>query len=143
MDYKIGDKYKNDAFLYRTSTIVAISPKLDYEGGLSYFVMDEDRGRISYSVEYESKLKEFCEKLSDADSPSVFETSEEASKYKVNEKYIDIECSDLTYTIVFISPTRDFENELSYFCQVQETNGDIWYDVQYEGNMDKTFKKVK
>lgn len=142
MKYKKGDKYKNEAFPDRISTIIDVSPKVDYTGGLSYFVMDEENGRIAFSVEYEAQLKEWCEKIDVTSLTSEKNFINENNKYTVNEKYFNIEASDLNFKIISVSPLKDYKDELSYFCEVQDRSGDIWYDVQYEGHMDKAFKKI-
>jgi len=145
MKYKIGDVYKNEAFPNRVSTIIDISPNADYDGGLSYFVMDNKNGEITFSVEYEMQLKEWCEKI-DVDLPKYEKLSKEElrrlAKYKIGETYLHTESPDLLYTIVSVSPVKDFQNRLSYLCEVQDNSGDIWYDVHSEGNMERVLKKV-
>ncbi|MDU9694188.1 hypothetical protein O0Q50_23670 [Priestia aryabhattai] len=145
MDYKIGDVYKNEAFPNRVSTIIDISPKVDYDGGLSCFVMDNTNGEIAFSVEYEMQLKEWCEKIN-SELPKYESLSKEElqrlAKYQIGETYLHTESPDLRYTMVSVSPVKDFQNRLSYFCEVQDNSGDIWYDVHCERDMDRVLKKV-
>ncbi|MGF9891370.1 hypothetical protein [Priestia megaterium] len=145
MEYKIGDVYKNEAFPNRISTIIDISPNVDYDGGLSCFVMDNTNGEIAFSVEYEMQLKEWCEKI-DAQLPKYEGLSKEElrrlAKYQIGKTYLHTESPDLRYTIVSISPVKDAQNQLSYFCEVKDNSGDIWYDVHSETDMDRVLKEI-
>lgn len=145
MEYKIGDVYKNEAFPNRISTIIDISPNVDYDGGLSCFVMDNTNGEISFSVEYEMQLKEWCEKI-DTQLPKYEGLSKEElrrlAKYQIGKTYLHTESPDLRYTIVSISPVKNAQNQLSYFCEVKDNNGDIWYDVHSETDMDRVLKEI-
>jgi hypothetical protein len=57
--YTIGEKFSNKVKIDLIHTIIAVSPKKDYEAELSYFVECEDEnGEIYYDILKESYLEE-------------------------------------------------------------------------------------
>ncbi|UGO46172.1 hypothetical protein PQE74_gp089 [Bacillus phage vB_BanS_Chewbecca] len=110
--------------------------------GYADFLVEDVRVQLGYDAKDNTHDDEVLAKLTAGEKISKSKHLKQP-KYRIGQIFKDTDSDDLTFKIIFISPKVDFGGFYSYFVEITQNKGDIWYVGYDEDSIDEWLIEIK